>query len=90
TDLAASKAQGPSTSSGSNARWEAEAEALVQEMESAVTHAATQILSESISGVTAVIPDAQIDTVPPLVDRLASGIDNERERASAEVDRMIG
>ncbi|MFX5562676.1 hypothetical protein ABTD73_19690, partial [Acinetobacter baumannii] len=69
TDLAASKAQGPSTSSGSNARWEAEAEALVQEMESAVTHAAKQILSESISGVTAVIPDAQIDTVPPLVDR---------------------
>lgn len=90
TDLAASKAQGPSTSSGSNARWEAEAEALVQEMESAVTHAAKQILSESISGVTAVIPDAQIDTVPPLVDRLASGIDSERERASAEVDRMIG
>lgn len=90
TDLAALKAQGPSTSSGSDARWDAEVEALVQEMESAVAQAAKQILSESISGVMAVIPEAKIDTVPPLVVRLASGIDSERERASAEVDRMIG
>ncbi|MBO4121393.1 hypothetical protein J5T34_11725 [Cupriavidus gilardii] len=90
TDLAALKAQGPSTSSGSNARWDAEVEALVQEMESAAAQAAKQILSESIAGVMAVIPEAKIDTVPPLIHRLASDIDSDRERASAEVDRMIG
>lgn len=89
TDLAISRLQQPSTSSGGNAQWQAEVEAHAIKIQRAVTDADKQIVSESESELKDLIPEAQVDSVPPLVARLGSGSADERERASAEVDSLV-
>ncbi len=89
TDLAISRLQQPSTSSGGNAQWQAEVEAHAIEIKHAVTDADKQIVSESESALNALIPEARVDSVPSLVARLGSGSADERERASAEVDSLV-